>query len=99
MSEQIVSSLITGDTSIISAIILTLGIYIIARHRKTVINLRDNIQRYHELEQKLVSINLELNNEKVYDNMIKKILRSAAQKILGHYTFDSMMTAREAENI
>lgn len=99
MNEQIVSSLIAGGSSIIGAIIVTGGVYKIARHRKSVINLCENIERYHDLEHKLVSMILKLNNEEVSDNMVINRKGKLRKEFLGNQTFDSMMTVKEAKKI
>lgn len=99
MTEQIVSSLIAGGASIISAVIVTLGAYKIVRHRKSVINLCENIERYHQIEHKLVSKILELSNEEVNNNMVIRRKGMLRNELLGSNTFYRMMTAKEAKKI
>ena len=99
MSEQILSSLIAGAASIISAAIATLGVYIIVSHRKTVIKLCENIDGYHQIEHKLVSKILELKNEEFSDHKVIKRKGLLRKELLGDSALDSMMTAKDARKI
>lgn len=99
MNAQIVSSLILGGSSIISSIILAWGVVKLAKHRKTTIRLCENIQRYHELEHKLVACILELSDEEASENVVIKRKGMLRNELLGSDDFDSFITAKEAVRI
>lgn len=86
-------------SSIISSIILAWGDVKLAKHLKTTIRLIENIQRYHELEYKLVVRALKLSYEDVSENIVIKRKGMLRNELSGSDAFDSFITAKEAVRI
>ena len=96
MTDEILGKIIDGSALIISTLISVSGIWLIARHRKNVINLASNIEAYHRIEHSLVEeILVAQGNENPTDGQIRFQKGQRRTTILGENS-EKLMSAREA---
>lgn len=72
LDPSIISSLITGFSTIIASVIAVSGAYVIITNRKTVIKLCEQVEAYYELEEWLVKTILELQKKDTDLNSVRK---------------------------